>query len=54
MLEMAKLKLSIDESLVRKDLKYVNNAGKCRVGYNVKQLKIAIEEERISASVTVS
>ncbi len=36
--------LSIDNSQVRKDMKYLNNTGKCRVGYNVKDLKLAIEQ----------
>ncbi|MBR2068190.1 MAG: redox-sensing transcriptional repressor Rex [Candidatus Gastranaerophilales bacterium] len=35
--------LDIDPSQVRKDIKYLNNSGKCRVGYNVKALKISIE-----------
>lgn len=37
--------LNIDNSQVRKDIKYLNNSGKCRVGYEVKQLKQAIEKE---------
>jgi redox-sensing transcriptional repressor len=37
--------LNIDNSQVRKDLKYLGNSGKCRVGYNVKELKRAIEEK---------
>ena len=36
--------LKIDSSQVRKDLKYIDNQGKCRVGYNVKQLKTNIEK----------
>ena len=36
--------LNIDESLVRKDLKYLNNTGKCRVGYDVSELEKAVEE----------
>jgi redox-sensing transcriptional repressor len=36
--------LGIDNSQVRKDLKYIDNQGKCRVGYEVKQLKRKIEE----------
>ena len=36
--------LNIDNSQVRKDLKYVDNQGKCRVGYEVKTLKRKIEE----------
>ena len=35
--------LDIDSSQVRKDIKYLNNSGKCRVGYNVKKLKASIE-----------
>ena len=35
--------LKIDDSQVRKDLKHLNNAGKCRVGYSVKELKKSIE-----------
>ncbi|MCR4881791.1 MAG: redox-sensing transcriptional repressor Rex [bacterium] len=35
--------LNIDDSQVRKDLKYLNNEGKCRVGYNVRALKESIE-----------
>lgn len=37
--------LNIDNSQVRKDIKYLNNTGKCRVGYNVQKLKLAIEQE---------
>lgn len=37
--------LNIDNSQVRKDLKYLNNQGKCRVGYDAKKLKSAIEEQ---------
>ena len=36
--------LDIDASQVRKDIKYLNNQGKCRVGYNVKELKTSIEK----------
>ena len=36
--------LNIDNSQVRKDLKYIDNQGKCRVGYDVQQLKRKIEE----------
>lgn len=37
--------LNIDDSQVRKDLKYLdNNTGKCRVGYEVKKLRRIIEE----------
>lgn len=36
--------LNIDNSQVRKDLKYIDNQGKCRVGYEIKQLKQKIEE----------
>ena len=35
--------LNIDNSQVRKDLKYLDNSGKCHVGYNVNELKKAIE-----------
>ena len=35
--------LNIDNSQVRKDLKYLDNSGKCHVGYDVKELKKAIE-----------
>lgn len=35
--------LQIDDSQVRKDISYLNNAGKCRVGYIVKDLKESIE-----------
>ena len=37
--------LNIDNSQVRKDIKYLNNTGKCRVGYNIQKLKSAIEQE---------
>ena len=37
--------LNIDDSQVRKDFKYIKNSGKCGVGYNVKQLKLEIEEK---------
>ena len=36
--------LNIDDSQVRKDIKFLNNTGKCRVGYNVFELKNAIEK----------
>ena len=36
--------LDIDPSQVRKDLKILNNSGKCRIGYNAKELKRSIEE----------
>ncbi len=42
--------LNIDNSQVRKDIKYLEDSfnngieGKCRVGYNVKNLKLKIEE----------
>ena len=36
--------LNIDNSQVRKDLKYLDNQGKCRVGYEVKELKRKIED----------
>lgn len=36
--------LNIDDSQVRKDLKYLDNPGKCRVGYDVRSLKQKIEE----------
>lgn len=36
--------LNIDNSQVRKDLKYVGNEGICHVGYDVKELKKSIEE----------
>ncbi len=35
--------LNIDNSQVRKDIKYLDNSGKCRVGYDAKKLKRAIE-----------
>lgn len=37
--------LNIDNSQVRKDLKYLDNPGKCRVGYEAKSLKKAIEDK---------
>ena len=37
-------RLGIDDSQVRKDFKQLNNAGKCRVGYIVKELKDSIEK----------
>ena len=36
--------LSIDETQVRKDIKNINCKGKCKVGYNVSELKDIIEE----------
>jgi len=36
--------LRIDNSQVRKDIKYLDNSGKCRVGYDVRHLKLAIEK----------
>jgi len=36
--------LNVDNSQIRKDLKYLDNQGKCRVGYEVKELKRKIEE----------
>lgn len=36
--------LNIDDSQVRKDLKLLNNAGTCKVGYIVKELKESIEK----------
>ena len=36
--------LRIDDSQVRKDLNLLNNSGKTRVGYNVKELKKSIEK----------
>lgn len=35
--------LHIDDSQVRKDISHLNNIGKCRVGYIVKELKESIE-----------
>ena len=35
--------LNIDDSQVRKDISSLNNSGKCRVGYIVKELKKSIE-----------
>lgn len=35
--------LNIDNSQVRKDIKYVNNSGKCKIGYKVSELKKSIE-----------
>lgn len=40
--QMASL-LNIDDSQVRKDISVLNNSGKCRVGYIVKELKKSIE-----------
>lgn len=37
-------RLKIDDSQVRKDFKLLNNAGKCRVGYLVQDLKDSIEK----------
>lgn len=36
--------LGIDDSQVRKDVSYLNNIGKCRVGYIAKELKESIEK----------
>lgn len=36
--------LNTDASQVRKDLNYLDNSGKSRVGYAVKELKLAIEK----------
>ena len=36
--------LGIDDSQVRKDLKLLNNSGKNKVGYEVKELKASIEK----------
>lgn len=36
--------LNIDDSQVRKDISLLNNVGKCRVGYIVKDLKTTIEK----------
>lgn len=36
--------LNIDDSQVRKDISLLNNVGKCRVGYIVKELKATIEK----------
>ena len=36
--------LNIDDSQVRKDISILNNSGKNRVGYIVKELKISIEK----------
>lgn len=36
--------LNIDDSQVRKDISFLSNSGKCRVGYIVKELKEAIEK----------
>lgn len=36
--------LNIDDSQVRKDISLLNNVGKCRVGYIVKELKDTIEK----------
>ena len=36
--------LNIDDSQVGKDINYLDNSGKSRVGYIVKELKIAIEK----------
>ncbi len=36
--------LEIDPSQVRKDIKYLNSTGKCKVGYNAKELKASIEK----------
>lgn len=36
--------LNIDDSQVRKDINILNNSGKSRVGYIVKELKTSIEK----------
>lgn len=36
--------LNVDDSQVRKDINLLNNSGKCRVGYIVKELKASIEK----------
>ena len=36
--------LHIDDSQVRKDINLLNNSGKSRVGYIVKELKVSIEK----------
>ena len=36
--------LKIDNSQVRKDIKAINNLGKCKIGYSVKSLKKSIED----------
>ena len=36
--------LNTDDSQVRKDINYLDNSGKSRVGYGVKELKLAIEK----------
>ena len=36
--------LNIDDSQIRKDIKLVNNTGKCKIGYSVKALKTSIEK----------
>ena len=41
--QIAKL-LHMDDSQVRKDLNLLNNSGKSRIGYIVKELKISIEK----------
>lgn len=41
-LKIAQL-LHIDPSQVRKDLKLLNNSGKCKIGYNREELKLSIE-----------
>ena len=40
-------RLGIDDSQVRKDFKLLNNAGKCRVGYIVRELKDSIEKRSV-------
>ena len=37
-------RLGIDDSQVRKDFGLLKNVGRCRVGYNVKELKDKIEK----------
>ncbi len=36
--------LKIDDSQIRKDLRLLNNSGKCKVGYDVQELKASIEK----------
>ena len=43
--------LNIDDSQVRKDINYLDNSGKSRVGYIVKELKIAIEKLLVSKKI---
>ncbi|MBR1373663.1 redox-sensing transcriptional repressor Rex [bacterium] len=44
--------LDIDDSQVRKDIKFLDNCGKCRVGYDVKKLKAAIEKSLCNSKKT--